>query len=80
MRNKNRVGERVRKLREARNLRQADLAELIGTSNAWISAIETGASSITPLTIEKLTDAMDLSLRMVKALHRDGARDAGWEI
>jgi len=39
------IGTKIRTLRTAKNLSQAELAQLSGVSQAFISAIETGRSS-----------------------------------
>lgn len=74
------IGIRVANLRIARNMRQADLGEKMDVSAAWISSIECGNAAINPSTIAKLKVAMRLSDRVVKSLHRSGAREAGWDV
>lgn len=54
------VGGRVRALRHARGLRQADLAERVGLSEEWIRRIERGAGSPSLESLEQLAWALDV--------------------
>lgn len=54
------VGGRVRALRHASGLRQADLAERVGLSEEWIRRIERGAGSPSLESLEQLAWALNV--------------------
>jgi transcriptional regulator with XRE-family HTH domain len=54
------IGEQIRVLREARNLSQADLAELIGCSQMAISNWEQGRRRFEFRMAERFADALDV--------------------
>ena len=54
------MGELIRGVREARHLRQLDLAMRSGVSPANISKIERGRSSPSVGTLQKIADALDI--------------------
>src|SRR5215207_5074673 len=56
------VGQEVRRLREERELNQAQLAVLIGTGPAAISRIENGRQSPNSTTLEKLAKALEVEI------------------
>lgn len=55
------LGNNVRLVRERRNLKMENLAELIGLSYQSLSAIELGKGFLTAETLEKLCKALDVS-------------------
>ena len=57
----------VRKDREARGLSQAQLAERIGTIQAYISRLERGLENPGLLTMDQLARALGRSLDVTKA-------------
>lgn len=61
------VGQVVRDARKVRNLRQADLAELSGVTQADISRIERGQVAPTTQTLLKLTTALGIEIQFVLA-------------
>lgn len=57
------IGQRIRELREAREMTQAELASAAGRTQEHISRIETGASvNPTTKTLTKLAAALGVSL------------------
>lgn len=58
-----RIGARIREAREARGMKQEDLAPMLGFTTAGaISSIELGKTAITPLDIIKLARIFDLPI------------------
>ena len=60
-------GQVIYGARKARNLRQADLAELSGVTQADISRIERGQVAPTTQTLLKLTAALEVEIQFVLA-------------
>jgi transcriptional regulator with XRE-family HTH domain len=56
------TGERIRKLRRARNWRQIDLAEQSGVHEIHISDLERGTREPGLRTLQKIAVALDTSL------------------
>jgi transcriptional regulator with XRE-family HTH domain len=56
------VGQEIRKIREARDLNQAQLAVLIGTGPAAISRIENGKQNPNSTTLVKIALALDVEV------------------
>lgn len=54
--------ERLKKLREKFGLSQAELADKAGISQPFIGAIESGRKSPTLRTLEKIANAMNISV------------------
>lgn len=67
----------LKEWRKHRGLTQAQLAELVETTDATISRIETGKFNYTRATLEKLADALNCSPADI--LERDPA-DPGYKI
>lgn len=61
------LGQAIYGARKARNLRQADLAELSGVTQADISRIERGQVAPTTQTLLKLTTALGIEIQFVLA-------------
>lgn len=55
------IGERVKQARLARGMSQAELAEKLGLSDAYISKIELGKNAMTVTVLVKLSDILDVS-------------------
>lgn len=55
------IGERVKQARIARGLSQAELAEILGLSDAYISKLETGKNAMSVTVLVKLSDALGVS-------------------
>lgn len=62
---KNAFGQKLKHLRKAKNLTQAQLAELAGANEKHISKIETGVYFPTYTTLTKILKALDLSIEDV---------------
>ncbi len=56
------LSTRLKQLREARNLTQAQLAERVGFSREYIARLETGRHDPTLSTLEKLAKALNVQL------------------
>jgi len=56
------LGEKIRLLREEKNLKLADLGEKVGISVSYLSEIERGNVYPSVKTINKLTDVLDVSV------------------
>jgi tetratricopeptide (TPR) repeat protein len=55
-------GDRIRALRTARGIAQADLAATVGVSKSYLSHIEAGRRPITPALLSKLAEALDVEI------------------
>lgn len=62
---KNSFGQKLKQIRKAKNLTQAQLAELAGANEKHISKIETGVYFPTYTTLTKILHALDLSIEDV---------------
>jgi transcriptional regulator with XRE-family HTH domain len=58
---KKEIGERVRALRLAREMTQAQLAEILGTRHTNVSGVERGMRGLTIQQLVKLARALDVS-------------------
>lgn len=56
------VGQEIRRLREERDLNQAQLAVLVGTGPAAISRIETGKQNPNSATLSRIAQALDVEV------------------
>ena len=56
------VGQEIRRVREERDLNQAQLAVLIGTGPAAISRIENGRQSPSMTTLTKIAQALEVEV------------------
>lgn len=62
---KNAFGQKLKQIRKAKNLTQAQLAELAGANEKHISKIETGVYFPTYATLTKILQALNLSIEDV---------------
>jgi HTH-type transcriptional regulator, competence development regulator len=62
-------GEKLKALRQERMLSQRDVARMIGSTQATVSALELGARTAQPRTVRKLADALGVE---PKALLKEG--------
>ncbi|MDO4540893.1 MAG: helix-turn-helix transcriptional regulator [Syntrophomonadaceae bacterium] len=56
------IGQRIRKLRLEKGLTQAELGEMAGCSNNYLSHIETGQSKVSLSVLLKISCALETSL------------------
>lgn len=73
-------GERLSRALKARELGQRDLAERIGTTPQYISAIATGSKSVSPERIDSIARALDLDTEGCGSLHYAAATDLGFRL
>ena len=72
------VGENIRRIRQERNLTQKQLGELVGASEAYIRAYESGRLNPKPKSLEILAKALAVNVEVltnsdfdgIKAMHR----------
>ena len=72
------VGENIRRIRQERGLTQRQLGELVGASEAYIRAYESGRRNPKPSSLEKIADALSVNPEVlansefdgIKAIHR----------
>lgn len=72
------VGENIRRIRQERNLTQRQLGEMVGASDAYIRAYESGRRNPKPSSLEKIADALSVNPEVlansdfdgIKAIHR----------
>ena len=57
------VGKRVRELRNSMGISQEELADLAGLDRTYITSVECGKRNISIVNIEKLTNALQVSLK-----------------
>ena len=57
-----RLGKRIRQLRQMRDMTQEQLSEAADISISFLGGIERGAKSPTVETLQKLADALDMTL------------------
>lgn len=57
-----RLGNKVRSLRRAKEMSQAELAERMGTSQQWISLVERGKVNLTLSLLERIAGALETDL------------------
>ena len=72
------VGENIRRIRQERGLTQRELGKLVGASEAYIRAYESGRRNPKPASLEKIADALAVNPEVlansdfdgIKAIHR----------
>ena len=72
------VGENIRRIRQERHLTQRQLGEMVGASEAYIRAYESGRRNPKPSSLEKIAEALAVNPEVlansdfdgVKAIHR----------
>ena len=57
------VGKRVRELRNSIGISQEELADLAGLDRTYITSVECGKRNISSVNIEKLANALQVSLK-----------------
>ena len=72
------IGENIRRIRQERGLTQRQLGEMVGASEAYIRAYESGRRNPKPSSLEKIADALSVNPEVlansdfdgIKAIHR----------
>lgn len=59
---RDKLGKRIRELREARGLRQIDLAEKACIDRSYISGIENGRRNVSIDNVARMAQALDISV------------------
>lgn len=57
------VGRRVRELRKTIGISQEELADMVGLDRTYITSVECGKRNISIVNIEKLANALKVSLK-----------------
>lgn len=60
---KQKLGKRIRKLREEKGFSQEKLAELCGLHRTYISTVELGKRNISLVNIEKIANALSCQIK-----------------
>lgn len=60
---KEKVGKRIKELRLDNKLTQEKFAELCGLDRTYITSLERGQRNISIVNLEKITNALNISLR-----------------
>ena len=56
---KQKIGERIRKLRKDRGLSQEAFADLAGIDRTYLNSVENGKRNISIINLEKISQALD---------------------
>lgn len=59
---------------------QISVAEALGTSRAYVSALRTGSKNAAASTVDRVADALNLAEPERIELHRAAAKDAGFKL
>ena len=57
------VGTRIRQIRKAKKISQEALANICELDRTYITSVECGKRNISIINLEKITDALDVSLQ-----------------
>ena len=57
------LGERIKELRKKASISQEKLAELAALDRTYINSVENGRRNISIINIEKIVNALDISLK-----------------
>ena len=68
------VGENIRRIRQERGLTQRQLGELVGASEAYIRAYESGRRNPKPSSLEKIADALSVNPEVLANSEFDGIK------
>lgn len=74
------VGVELQKYLDARSMLQADLAEQLEVSPAYVSSISTGTKKLSAKGVESFSKALNLSAEEEVGLHRAAACDQGFKL
>ena len=68
------VGENIRRIRQERNLTQRQLGEMVGASEAYIRAYESGRRNPKPSSLKKIADALSVNPEVLANSDFDGIK------
>lgn len=68
------VGENIRRIRQERNLTQKQLGELVGASEAYIRAYESGRRNPKPQSLETIAKALAVNVEVLTSSDFDGIK------
>ncbi len=57
------IGQRIKELREQKNMSQKDLAYLADMDRSYIAGIESGQRNVSIINIEKISNALNITLK-----------------
>ena len=66
------VGENIRRIRQERHLTQRQLGEMVGASEAYIRAYESGRRNPKPASLEKIAKALAVNPEVLANSDCDG--------
>jgi transcriptional regulator with XRE-family HTH domain len=66
---KDKIGQRIKDLREKANISQKDLAYTADLDRSYIASIENGQRNVSIINIEKICIALNISLKEFFATH-----------
>jgi plasmid maintenance system antidote protein VapI len=73
-------GEALTGLMSRRGLRASRLAEALGVTPSYLSALVTGAKPVSPDRVEDIADSLGAAPEERTRLHRAAARDMGFRL
>ena len=59
---KERIGQRIRQIREQKKMTQKDLSDLSDLDRSYIASVENGQRNISIVNLEKIAIALDVTL------------------
>lgn len=68
------VGENIRRIRQERGLTQRQLGEMVGASEAYIRAYESGRRNPKPASLEKIAEALSVNAEVLANSNFDGLK------
>ena len=77
---RSRFGQALDELLVARSIRQSHLADDLGVTRAYVSALTTGKKPASADRVAMVSAALDLTPQEDQALHKAAALDAGFRL
>lgn len=74
------LAQRLEMLRWERRLNQRSLAQKMGVSDAYVSAVLRGRKTLLPEGLSKFAEALRIPKSELQVLHQLGARAQGWDV
>ena len=68
------IGENIRRIRQERHLTQKQLGEMVGASEAYIRAYESGRRNPKPSSLEKIAEALAVNPEVLANSDFDGVK------